>query len=80
MRYIFRRLGFYLLAAWAALTLNFFLPRLMPGDPAAALFARFKGQLSPEALEALRDRGRGDLPQLEPGGLRKGLPITGRGS
>lgn len=55
MRFILRRLGFYLLAAWAALTLNFFLPRLMPGDPAAALFARFQGQLSPEALKALRE-------------------------
>jgi peptide/nickel transport system permease protein len=27
----------------------------MPGDPAAALFARFQGQLSPEALQALRE-------------------------
>jgi peptide/nickel transport system permease protein len=55
MRYILRRLGFYLLAAWAALTLNFFLPRLMPGDPAAALFARFRGRLGPDAMEALRE-------------------------
>ena len=55
MRYIIRRIGFYLLAAWAALTLNFFLPRLMPGDPAAALFARFRGRLAPEAIEALRE-------------------------
>jgi len=54
MRYILRRLGFYLLAAWAAVTLNFFLPRLMPGDPATALFARFRGRLSPEAMDALR--------------------------
>ncbi len=54
MRYILRRLGFYLLAGWAALTLNFFLPRLMPGDPATALFARFRGRLSPEAMDALR--------------------------
>lgn len=55
MRYLLRRLGFYALAAWAALTLNFFLPRLMPGDPATALFARFKGQLAPEAAQALRE-------------------------
>lgn len=55
MRYLLRRLGFYLIAAWAALTLNFFLPRLMPGDPATALFARFKGRLSPEAMAGLRD-------------------------
>jgi len=48
-------MGFYLLAAWSALTLNFFLPRLMPGDPATALFARFRGTLGPEALQALRE-------------------------
>jgi len=54
MRYLLKRLGFYVLAAFAAVTLNFFLPRLMPGDPATALFARFKGRLSPESLDALR--------------------------
>lgn len=65
MRYILQRLGFYLLAAWVALTLNFFLPRLMPGDPAAALFARFRGRLSPEALDALRETfGLVDAPLL----------------
>ena len=66
MRYILRRLGFYLLAAWAAVTLNFFLPRLMPGDPATALFARFRGRMSPEALEALRQTfGLTRAPLLE---------------
>ncbi len=55
MRYIAGRLGFYLIAGWVALTINFFLPRLMPGDPATALFARFKGRLGPEALDALRE-------------------------
>jgi peptide/nickel transport system permease protein len=55
MRFILQRLGFYLLAAWAALTLNFFLPRLMPGDPATALFARFRGQLRPESMQAMRE-------------------------
>jgi peptide/nickel transport system permease protein len=54
VKFALRRLGFYLLAAWVALTLNFFLPRLMPGDPATALFARFKGRLNPNALEGLR--------------------------
>lgn len=55
MRFLLRRFGFYLLSAWVALTLNFFLPRLMPGDPATALFARFKGKLGPEAMQALRE-------------------------
>jgi peptide/nickel transport system permease protein len=55
MRYILSRLGFYVLSGWVALTLNFFLPRLMPGDPATALFARFRGKITPEAMEKLRE-------------------------
>jgi peptide/nickel transport system permease protein len=51
---LLRRLALYLAAAWAALTVNFFLPRLMPGDPVSAMFATVQGQLSPEALAALR--------------------------
>jgi peptide/nickel transport system permease protein len=35
MRVLARRLGFYVLAAWVALTANFFLPRLVPGNPVA---------------------------------------------
>jgi peptide/nickel transport system permease protein len=54
MRYVLRRLAFYLLAAWASLTLNFVLPRLAPGDPASAMFARFEGRVQPEAMAALR--------------------------
>jgi peptide/nickel transport system permease protein len=65
VRYILERLGFYLFAAWAAVTLNFFLPRLMPGDPATALFARFRGRLAPEAMQALRETfGLTDAPLL----------------
>ncbi len=66
MRYLLRRLGFYAIAAWAALTINFFLPRLMPGDPATALFARFKGRLSPEAMAGLREAfGLTDAPLIQ---------------
>jgi len=55
MRYVARRIGFYLLAAWASITLSFIIPRLMPGDPATTMFARFKGKLGPDALESLRE-------------------------
>lgn len=55
MGYALRRLGFYLFAAIASITLNFLLPRLMPGDPASAMFARFQGQMQPEAMVALRE-------------------------
>lgn len=54
MSFLVRRLGFYLLAAWASLTLNFVLPRMMPGDPAATMFARFRGQARPEQIDAMR--------------------------
>ena len=54
MRYALRRLGFYLFAALASISLNFLIPRLMPGDPASAMFARFQGQMAPEAMQALR--------------------------
>lgn len=55
MRYALQRLLFYLLAAGVAVTLNFAIPRLMPGDPASTMFARFQGQLQPEAMDALRE-------------------------
>lgn len=54
LSWLARRLGLYAVAAWAAVTLGFALPRLVPGDPAAALVARLQGQASPEAIEALR--------------------------
>lgn len=63
MQYILRRLGFYALAAWLSLTINFLLPRFMPGDPAAAIFARFRGQLQPEQIQAMREAyGLTDAP------------------
>ena len=53
MRFLVRRLGFLLIALWAALTLNFFIPRLMPGNPAEAMMAKFHGHVNPSALHAL---------------------------
>jgi peptide/nickel transport system permease protein len=37
MRWFARRLLFYVFAIWVAVTVNFLLPRLMPGDPLAGL-------------------------------------------
>jgi peptide/nickel transport system permease protein len=53
MRFALRRLGFFAVTLWAALTLNFFLPRLMPGNPAEAMMGKFRGPVSPQALQAL---------------------------
>jgi peptide/nickel transport system permease protein len=46
LRYLFRKLGFYLVAFWAAITVNFVIPRLMPGDPVDLLLAKL-GQHGP---------------------------------
>jgi peptide/nickel transport system permease protein len=54
MRVLLRRAVFYLITAWAAISLNFLLPRIMPGSPADALIAKFHGKLSPDAIQALR--------------------------
>ena len=40
MRHVIRRLLFYLSAVWVAVTLDFFIPRLAPGDPVAALVGK----------------------------------------
>ena len=54
MKYLLRQMGLYLTAVWASLTLNFILPRAMPGDPVTALIARMRGRLKPEEIEAIR--------------------------
>jgi peptide/nickel transport system permease protein len=54
MIHLLRRLAFYVLTAWAAVTVNFFIPHLMPGDPVQNLIARQQGKSSPQAVEALR--------------------------
>lgn len=53
MRHLLRRASFYLVALWAAVTLNFLIPRLMPGNPAEAMLARLHGKASPQAIHAL---------------------------
>lgn len=53
MRFVLRRAGFFLLTLWAAITLNFFLPRMMPGNPAVAMMAKFHGKINGQALAAL---------------------------
>ena len=54
MRYVSRRLGFFALTLWVALTLNFALPRLMPGNPALAIIGKFRGGISPQAVKVLQ--------------------------
>ncbi len=54
MRFFLRRLVFYVITFWAAVTINFLIPRIMPGDPVSALIAKNQGRISTDATEALR--------------------------
>lgn len=42
MRYVLRKVGLFLLTLWAAVTLNFVLPRLMPGSPVEAALTKLQ--------------------------------------
>src|ERR1051325_9214767 len=53
MRFVLRRLAFFAATLWAAVTLNFLIPRLMPGNAAIAMMARYKGRINPNAMHAL---------------------------
>ena len=59
MQFILRRLAFYLVAAWVAITANFFIPRAMPGDAVDAILAKLPNLLPParKALEATLGQG-----------------------
>src|SRR5947208_1302743 len=39
---------------WGAVTLNFLIPRLMPGNAAIAMMSRYKGHVNPQAMHALQ--------------------------
>jgi len=53
VRFFARRIGFYVVALWAALTINFLIPHLMPGNPVQLLISRFHGQLAEAAVRGL---------------------------
>jgi len=67
MRWFARRLAFYVFAIWVALTINFLLPRLMPGSPLGGLLQHLTpSQLSanPGIVQTYRDLlggGKGSL-------------------
>lgn len=68
MRYLTRKLGFYALAAWLAITLNFLLPQLIPGNPVQLLLAKMQaaGPTPPgeeQSLTRLLGLGSGNIVQ-----------------
>jgi peptide/nickel transport system permease protein len=52
VQFIIRRLGFYAVAAWVAVTVNFFIPRVLPGTPVEAMLAQHP-QLTASTVKAL---------------------------
>lgn len=55
MGFILRRAVFYAIAIFVAITFNFLIPRLMPGDPIDALFASAQGRMPLETLAAYKE-------------------------
>ncbi|MDF2543212.1 MAG: peptide transporter permease [Herbinix sp.] len=58
MKYILKRLGFYIIAFIGAVTLNFFLPRLMPGNPVQMYIAQLYqagGRIDRETIIAVEE-------------------------
>ena len=55
MRYFLGKIGLFLLTLWAAITVNFILPRMMPGSPADAAIAKLaqNGPVTPEMRSAI---------------------------
>lgn len=60
-----RRVGQYALVLWAAVTLNFALPHLAPGDPVVYLYGGADQSLDPVLLEQIRAGYGLDRPILE---------------
>jgi len=54
MTLLLRRIGFYVLAAFAAITLNFFIPRMLPGNALSAVLANIRtAAVTPQELSAM---------------------------
>jgi peptide/nickel transport system permease protein len=66
VKYFARKCGFYVVALWGALTINFFLPRLLPGNPAQIMMGKIEETSTPppgeyKILEHLMGVGQGNI-------------------
>lgn len=69
MRFYLRRLTFYVVTLWAAISLNFLLPRLLPGDPAQIMLGKLRranggrplSQETVDSIKAILGNGGGTL-------------------
>jgi len=55
-RFLGSRLLFYIAAFMVAVTFNFVLPRMMPGDPFEIMFAAAQGKIQPEQMAVLKEQ------------------------
>jgi peptide/nickel transport system permease protein len=63
MKFLLRRLEFYVVALFAAIATDFFLPRLLPGDPAVTILAPMGSKMTQAQIDALRKAlGLGEEP------------------
>ncbi len=53
MRMLARRLSLYAVTAWVAITVNFLLPRMMPGNPVQQMIGKMTGQITPQQVRAI---------------------------
>jgi peptide/nickel transport system permease protein len=51
---IVRRLGVYAVTAWVAVTANFLLPRLMPGNPIQTMIGKLMSNVTPAEVRSIR--------------------------
>jgi peptide/nickel transport system permease protein len=53
MRLLARRIALYIVTAVVAITVNFFIPRLMPGNPVEAAIGHMQARVTPATIRAL---------------------------
>ena len=54
MRLVGRRLALYALTFWVAITVNFLLPHLMPGNPIQTMIGKLTGTVTPAEIRSIR--------------------------
>src|ERR1700748_3079525 len=51
---LLRKLAVYVVTAWVAITVNFLVPRLMPGNPIQTMIGKLQGRVTPEMQKAIQ--------------------------
>jgi peptide/nickel transport system permease protein len=51
-----RKLAIYVVTAWVAITVNFLLPRLMPGNPVQTMIGKLQGRVTRQMQQAIQQQ------------------------